>query len=93
MVWHTHEERFLGVTIAGDVRIEAGNEALQNYLDGMPDLKPDGRFLMDFLIAKIISLAFFPAFEFWRTPADKQEGLTRVEKTIVQLEEIAELEA
>jgi predicted ester cyclase len=91
MVWHTCEEQYLGLTQSGEVRLSHGQEALQSYLAQMPDLMPDGRFLVEFLIAKVISLAFFPAFDFWQTPEEKFEGLARVQRTIAALEEIGEL--
>mgnify|MGYP006296099783 CR=1 FL=1 len=92
MIWHEEESRYLGMTAEGDVRLEKGLESLSQYFTHNPDFPRDGRLLINMLIVKLISLAFYPAFDFWQNIPDKQEGFVRLKKVIHNLEEIHSLE-
>jgi len=91
MIWDNDEMKYLGITKNGDIRLDVARENLQQYFNKNPDFIYDGKFLIKLLIVKIISLAFYPAFDFLGSLEDKIEGFNRRKKVIKNLEEINEI--
>ncbi len=91
MVWDNNEMKYLGISENGDIRLKTAEENLKQYFNKNPGFIYDGKFLIKFLIAKIISLAFYPAFDFFSSLEDKIEGFNRRKKVIKNLEEVNEI--
>jgi aminoglycoside phosphotransferase (APT) family kinase protein len=91
MVWHNEAARYLGITEKGDIRADLAQENLQRYFNHNPDFPYDGEFIIKFLIAKIISLPWYPAVDFFHTIDEKLEGFRRMKVVIRKLEEVHEV--
>ncbi|MFP3897312.1 MAG: phosphotransferase enzyme family protein [Anaerolineales bacterium] len=91
MVWHSEAARYLGITEKGDIRVDLARENLRRYFNHNPDFAYDGEFIIKFLIAKIISLAWYPAIDFFPTIDEKLEGFRRMKAVIRRLEEVHEI--
>jgi hypothetical protein len=92
MIWRNDHKRFLGLSEDPDLRIDLGRENLRHYLDHNPDFPVEDPFLIQFLTAKVISLPFYPAFDFWYTPEEKLEGFQRLKKIITRLDDVHALQ-
>jgi aminoglycoside phosphotransferase (APT) family kinase protein len=91
LVWHDEAARYLGITEGGDIRVDLARENLRRYFNHNPDFPYDGEFMVKFLIAKIISLPWYPAIDFFHTIDEKLEGFRRMKVVIRKLEEVHEL--
>jgi Ser/Thr protein kinase RdoA (MazF antagonist) len=88
LVWHNGAARYLGLTENGDIRVNLAQENLQRYFDHNPDFPYDGEFVIELLTAKIISLPWYPAIDFFHTTDQKLEGFRRMKAVIRKLEEV-----
>lgn len=91
MVWHDEASRYLGITEKGDIRADLTRENLRRYFKHNPDFPYDGEFMIKFLIAKIISLSWYPAIDFFPTIDEKLEAFRRMKVVIRRLEEVHEV--
>ncbi len=86
LVWQDGEEKFWGLHPEGRIRLDQGKRDLEFYLKTGPGFEIDMELLRELLITKIISLAWYPAFDIVQSTDDRLEVLKRLEKTIKEIE-------
>ncbi len=86
MIWEKEEEDFWGLPSQGIIRREQGQRDLDLYLDKGPGFSFNHTIMRDMLQAKVISLAFYPAFDMAKEVRDRLEITRRLEKTLSRLD-------
>ena len=86
MIWNDDCMPFWGLDSEGKIRVKKGEKDLEIYFKNVGDLYFDQQIFKEFLIAKVISLAFYPAFDMVDTPEDRLEVTRRLLKTIDRLD-------
>ena len=92
-VWQEAEDGFLGMGEAGEIRAEKAVRDLGRYYRHNPDFPRDGRFLIRFLMAKLIGLLWYPGLDLVPETHDKIEALRRLKLLLANLEELHTLDA
>jgi len=88
VIWQDGEEKYWGLHPEGRVRLEQGKRDLGYYLESGPELEVDMEILRELLKTKIISLAWYPAFDMVQGAGDRLEVLKRLEKTIKEIDKL-----
>jgi len=86
MVWEDGEEGFWGLHPEGKTRMEQGRKDLDLYREKVPDLPVNNDLLRDLLKAKVISLAWYPAFDLFEDAENRLEVCRRLEKAIIEID-------
>jgi len=88
MVWQDGEEKYWGLHPEGRVRLDQGRRDLEHYLESGPGFEVDMEILKELLISKIISLAWYPAFDIVQGEDARLQVLKRLDRTIKEIDKL-----
>lgn len=86
MIWEDGEEGFWGLHPEGKIRVEQGRKDLALYGEKVPGLPIENDVLRDLLKVKVISLAWYPAFDLVDDAENRLEVAHRVKITLEEIE-------
>jgi hypothetical protein len=86
------EYKYFGLPPDGQIRARHGIDDLRAYFAENPGVAYDGRFLVQLLTAKVISLALFPLFEVYPQVEERLEMYRRVRRVAENLQDLGEFE-
>jgi Ser/Thr protein kinase RdoA (MazF antagonist) len=82
LIWNNEHMKYWGLDPEGKIRINHSKNDLRLYFSKYSNYNFDFSLFKDFIVAKIISLAFNPNFDFVEEIDDRIEVLFRLKKTI-----------
>lgn len=87
LIWNNEHMRYWGLDPEGNIRLNHCKTDLELYFSKYSNYNFDFSLFKDFIIAKIISLTFNPAFDFVEDIDDRIEVLIRLKKTIQNIKD------